>query len=237
MVAKLDKVIAENYLYNGVVDNTHIDVFRAKKIDNYIFIQEKGSKTVDLYSLKNKYCEIETDWCAKYFDKSTKSWSKNELKKVLKFYIKSTCSITEYLNHIGYTYCLVSTGGDMSGYGMGDKHTVIPFKKESINVVKDYVLKRLEYELRCLPNYDFNNKITMRYFNKMLDSYHSLELLKIFKTKYDFRTSWQIRHIEELNDEENKILGKEYEIVDPENKKLKTHSYFELSEFAKYSPN
>tara|TARA_R110002020_G_scaffold448029_1_gene660656 strand:+ start:148 stop:852 length:705 start_codon:yes stop_codon:yes gene_type:complete len=232
MKAKSDINIAENYLYNGVLDNTHIDVFCAKEIDNYIFIQEKKSKTVDLYSLKNKYCEIETDWNVKEFCKITKKWSKTELKKILKSYIRSTCSITEYLNHIGYTYCLVSTGGDMSGYGMGDKHTVIPFKNKCINLVKDYLLKSLQYELRCIDNYDFNNKITMRYFNKMLDSYHRLTLVKIFKTKYDFRTSWQIRHIEELNDEKNKILGKEYEIVDPENRKLNSHSNFELSQFA-----
>jgi len=221
-----DTNIAENYLYNGVVDNTEIKVLRAKKIDNYIFIQEKNSKTVDLYCLENKYCEIETDWKADEFYTNTKRWSKIELKKVLKSYIRDNCSIAEYLKHIGCDYCLVSTNGDMSGYGMGDKHTVIPFKNQYIDLVKDYLLKCFQYELRCIDNCNYTSKITRRYYKKMIDSYTKLESRKIFKTKYDFRTSWEIRHIQDLNDEENKILGKEYEIVNPEYKKLNFHLNF-----------
>ena len=99
--------------------------------------------------------------------------------------------------------CLVSTGGDMSKRGMGDKNTVYVFNRKYKKSVDAFLKAQQNFNLYSY-NKNFPNSKNKYIYTKYLKTFLKLEDLNIFKSKYDFRTGWEISFF-------NKDELKEYE--------------------------
>ena len=146
LTAKEHRKIAQSYFDNGNLDSSHIKFSTAKKVGDWIFIKE--DQEVLLYFLKNTYCEAETGWDSKSFD-----WSQKNLNKLVHEYVKKTSSNAEYMEYLGYEFCLVSNqkedipiskhkhGYDDYPYNSENGYVVvIPFKKEHLLLVKNFLI-------------------------------------------------------------------------------------------------
>lgn len=131
-------------------------------------------------------------------------------------------------------YCLVSTSGDMSKRGIGNKNTVILFDKKHRKIVSDYLRAELEWKLYSYFEWEkIGNKNQNKiYYNNLSKSFEKLRDAKIFNHKYDFRTSWDLALWGELDryepyqvsDESKHLLNDEF-IVD---KRLKSKKFTAL---------
>ncbi len=105
--------------------------------------------------------------------------------------------------------CLVSTGGDMSSRGMGDKNTVYVFPHKYKKQVDDFLKAQCNWNLIIYDD-KFGKKgfNTKKYYKKLSETFHVLMDLKIFTSKYDFRTTWEMCFLSELE------AFKPYEVTD-----------------------
>ena len=99
--------------------------------------------------------------------------------------------------------CLVSTGGDMSKRGMGDKNTVYVFNRKYKKSVDAFLKAQQNFNLYSY-NKNFPNSKNKYIYTKYSKTFLRLKDLDIFKSKYDFRTGWEISFF-------NKDELKEYE--------------------------
>jgi len=107
--------------------------------------------------------------------------------------------------------CLVSTGGDMSSRGMGNKNTVYVFPYKYKKQVDDFLKAQCNYNLSTYnDNFGKKGDNTKKYYKKISETFHVLMDLKIFTSKYDFRTRWTMRFFDEIELED----FKPYEVID-----------------------
>jgi len=107
--------------------------------------------------------------------------------------------------------CLVSTGGDMSSRGMGDKNTVYVFPYKYKKQVDDFLKAQCNYNLSTYnDNFGTKGDNSKKYYKKLSETFHVLMDLKIFTSKYDFRTGWTMRFFDEIELED----FKPYEVID-----------------------
>ena len=95
--------------------------------------------------------------------------------------------------------CLVSTGGDMSSRGMGNKNTVYVFPYKYKKQVDDFLKAQCNWNLIIYDD-KFRKKgfNSNKYYKKLSDTFDVLYDLKIFTSKYDFRTRWTMRFFDEI---------------------------------------
>ena len=105
--------------------------------------------------------------------------------------------------------CLVSTGGDMSSRGMGNKNTVYVFPYKYKKQVDDFLKAQCNWNLIIYDD-KFGKKgfNTNKYYKKLSDTFDVLHDLKIFYSKYDFRTTWELCFFSEL------VEFEPYEVID-----------------------
>tara|TARA_X000001382_G_C3109659_1_gene159454 strand:- start:147 stop:785 length:639 start_codon:yes stop_codon:yes gene_type:complete len=105
--------------------------------------------------------------------------------------------------------CLVSTGGDMSSRGMGDKNTVYVFPYKYKKQVDDFLKAQCNYNLSTYnDNFGKRGDNSKKYYKKLSETFDVLMDLKIFTSKYDFRTTWEMCFLSELEE------FKPYEVID-----------------------
>ena len=95
--------------------------------------------------------------------------------------------------------CLVSTGGDMSSRGMSDKNTVYVFPYKYKKQVDDFLKAQCNWNLSTYDdNFGKKGDNSNKYYKKLSETFHVLMDLKIFTSKYDFRTGWTMRFFDEI---------------------------------------
>ena len=110
-------------------------------------------------------------------------------------------------------FCLVSTSGDMSKYGIGDKNTVYVFKSEHKKYVDRFLKAQLEYHLQC---YSEQSGKDLKYYFNFNKSFNILKDIGVFTCKYDARTTWDLAELSEVKEgREYKpfIMGDNYEKI------------------------
>ena len=76
--------------------------------------------------------------------------------------------------------CLVSTSGDMSKNGMGDKNTIYPFTRDKLTQIRDFLTCQLEWDLAThMYPYDLGNSYCQKKLQKYMDSFQELIKHKI----------------------------------------------------------
>tara|TARA_R110001592_G_scaffold140907_1_gene362050 strand:+ start:1335 stop:1667 length:333 start_codon:yes stop_codon:yes gene_type:complete len=93
-------------------------------------------------------------------------------------------------------YCLVSTSGDMSKYGISDHNTVYIFNPDHRVYIDKFLKAQLEYHLHCYSN----NLETYKPYKKFINAFQKLKDLGFFTSKYDARTQWELQELHDLKD-------------------------------------
>ena len=203
LTAKEHRKIAQSYFDNGNLDSSHIKFSTAKKVGDWIFIKE--DQEVLLYFLKNTYCEAETGWDSKSFD-----WSQKNLNKLVHEYVKKTSSNAEYMEYLGYEFCLVSNQkediplskhkhcyDDYPYHSENGYVVVIPFKKEHLLLVKNFLITYQKWCIECVGPTALG-KDDYKLHRKAMDYYHDLIDLKIFTDTREYEIDWKLFDLEDL---------------------------------------
>jgi len=108
--------------------------------------------------------------------------------------------------------CLVSTSGDMSSRGgMGNRDTVYVFPYKYKKQVDDFLKAQCNYNLSTYnDNFGKKGDNSKKYYKKLSETFDVLMDLKIFTSKYDFRTRWTMRFFDEIELQD----FKPYEFID-----------------------
>lgn len=120
--------------------------------------------------------------------------------------------------------CLVSTSGDMSSRGMGTENTIylVPYKYKK--QVDNFFKAQCNWDL-IIYDERFGKKgfDSQKHLRKLNDTFNILKDLKVFTSKYDFRTSWTMRFFDkdELEQFEPYIVYDNFNLLKKKDMKLK----------------
>ena len=104
--------------------------------------------------------------------------------------------------------CLVSTSGDMAKNGMGNKNTVYLFDRKHRKSVDAFLKAQFKYILFVLNIKWLEKKSVKKHLKHYINTFKKLKEIEIFKSKYDFRTAWDIS----IFDEDELSIYKPYKI-------------------------
>jgi len=206
--AKEHRIIAQKYFDYGCLDNSYIRFSTARVIGKWLFVREKDTikpssnvEEVNLYSLANEYCEIEDTWPTKNF-----SWSRSNLEKLIQKHVKTTYSKRDYMEYLGYEYCLVSSQKetvpitkhkhlrDDYPYSSEDGYIVaIPFKEEHLSLVKNFLVSYKKWIIQTVGPSAFTKR-DYKSHRKAMDYYHDMIDAKIFTDTREYEIDWNLYH-------------------------------------------
>ena len=107
-------------------------------------------------------------------------------------------------------YYLYATRGDLSEGAMGDKASVIEIKQEDYKLIKYFMDAQNEFNIEVFFSEGVNeNRNQTNYVRKFFSACDKMIDAGIFTNKYQCRTTWELWHGSDLEDNKK---GK-YEII------------------------
>lgn len=212
--AKEHRIIAKKYFDYGYTDNSTFRFSTARVLGEWLFVRGKhieslcfgDQEEVSLYSLKNRYCEMEDAWPTKNFD-----WSKSNLEKLIQEHVKTTYSKREYMEYLGYEYCLVSSQketvpitkhkhlSDDYPYSSEDGYIVaIPFKEEHLSLVKNFLISYKKWIIQTVGPSAFTKR-DYKSHRQAMDYYSSMIDAKIFTDTREYEIDWKLYYFSETD--------------------------------------
>jgi len=103
------------------------------------------------------------------------------------------------------TFCLVAKEGDMSARGMGDSAHVILFGREYSDLVTSFLIAQLKWEAHGMfgmksalmrTSTEEERQESTERSDEYYDLFSKMKTVGFFDSKYDARTSWDLRFFE-----------------------------------------